>query len=149
MAMTKAEKARVENLELGIKLAKAMRWPDYNLPAPMTLAEIKANLVEGGKKYSHTTQGQMVARGWFARRYDGGRVSYGCSDGHNHNSEGDVTTTQAMGRMFANEVDAWRYLRLKLTEEYAVSLSRIDGHIARCLDLRTEPAPPSQESDRG
>jgi hypothetical protein len=129
MALTKAEAKRIADLEEGIRLARSMRWPEYNMPAPMTQAEIKAALVPGGMRYGSP---QMVARGWFGfGRSDGSyHVSYGCSDGVNHNSDGDTTIAQNMGRMFATELDAWRAARYQLTERFAKSLAAIDEKIA-------------------
>lgn len=129
MAMTKAEKERMERLERDIQLAKAMRWPDYGKPASMTKAEIDGAKAPGGLRFGTV---QMVARGWFANAYDQGRVSYGCSDGTNHDSTGDKTSTQGMGRMFASEADAWRHVRVEMTERFAATLARVDAELARC-----------------
>lgn len=141
MAMTKAEKERMAQLERNISLLKAMKWPDYSKPASMTKADIEANLVQGGKQYGSV---QRVARGWFSNSYDQGRVSYGCSNGTNHSSSGDITTTQGMGRMYASELEAWRAIRHEMTERFASVLARVDGEIARVSEQLI-----SEESDRG
>lgn len=129
MAMTKAEKARMEELEEALALARALRWPEYPAPAPMTQAEINANLVEGGMKFGSK---QMVARGYFPHCYSNDRpaITYGCSDGYNHSTNRDVTSTQQCGSMFAAAVDAWRWIRVKKTEEFAKYLAHIDKLIA-------------------
>ena len=128
MAMNKTEQKRVADLERDIAWLKALSWPHYAMPASMTYDEIKANLVEGGLRHGRP---QMVAKGFAANAYQDGRVSPICSNGVNH-GHGDTTTTQGMGRLFANEADAWRVLRLELTERYASNLARIDAEIARC-----------------
>lgn len=127
MAMNKTEQARVEQLEDALARARALRWPGYHSPAPMTLADIQANLVDGGKKWGIT---QKVARGYFANAH-AQRVTYGCSDGIHHNKNGDATDTQQMGRMYALEIDAWRAIRHELTIEYAKTLAKIDAEIER------------------
>ena len=130
MAMTKTEKARMDELQRGIRAAKAMRWPEYGMPAPMTRAEIEAAMIEGGTKQGAM---QMVARGWFHNAHDSGRVTYGCSNGTNHDRNGDRTSTQHMGLMFKTEADAWRAIRVEMTERFAEQLARIDEKIAEDL----------------
>ncbi len=141
MAMTKAEAARVETLELGIRLAKAMRWPEYNSPAPMTKAEIEA--AKPSQAYG------AVARGWFANSYGEGHVTYGCSSGTLHNIDGDKTNSQTMGSMYSCEIDAWRSIRLDLTEQYAKRLARVDEKIAALSQSPSLSASPSKENDHG
>lgn len=132
MAMNKAEQKRMADLDEALALARSMRWPEYNMPAPMTGADIKANLVDGGMKYGSPDR---VARGYFGNSYSG-RVTYGCSNGHSHNAEGDKTTTQGMGRMYAFEHDAWRAIRHEMTLRFAKELARVDLRISE-----TEPCP--------
>lgn len=135
MAMTKAEQARMARFERDVALAKAMAWPTYSAPAPMTKADIESNLVDGGVRYAGHFP-QQVARGWFANSFQHGNVSFGCSNGTNSNSSGDTTCSQGMGRMFVSELDAWRTIRLELTERYAENLARIDVEIKRCEESR-------------
>jgi hypothetical protein len=126
MAMTKAEKARVEELEKALRLARALRLPDYPKPASMTRDEITANLVPGGEKYGRR---QKVAFGYFYNTHSV-TVSRGCSDGMTHSWSGDVTTTKNMGVMYSDEADAWRAVRHELTEKYARQLADIDARIS-------------------
>lgn len=142
MAMNKAEKAEMERLRNDLALARAMRWPDYPRPEPMTREEIDAALVEGGEKWGKR---QRVARGWFYNAYLGGygppKVTYGCSDGFHHSTTGDTTSTQQMGRMYRTEEDAWQCLRLDLTEQCAKLLASVDQAMAASPSLsstRTE-----------
>ena len=125
MAMTKKEQAELQRLRDDLDLARAMRWPDYAQPAPMTEAEIKANLVEGGLKYGSR---QMVARGWFCAASTG-RVTYGCSSGLFHSREGDTTNTQNMGVMYATKADALRAMRIEMTQAFARNLAEVDKQI--------------------
>lgn len=128
--MTKTEKAYVETLELGIKMAKALRWPEYNHPAPMTRAEIEA--AKPSPDFS------AVARGWFANPFGEGRVTYGCSSGSLHSTEGEKTNSQTMGVMYVTELDALKSIRLVLTERYAKHLAKLDERIAACADEGSE-----------
>lgn len=132
MAMNKTERAEMERLRNYLALARAMRWPSYPKPAPMSLEQIRANLVFGGIKYG--TAKQKVARGWFINSYLGGgfhqhQATYGCSDGNNHSTEGDVTTSQNRGEMYATKADALRALRIELTEKMAKVLANVDRQI--------------------
>lgn len=128
----------MDELERGIRAAKAMRWPDYGRPAPMTRQEIEASKVMGGAKQGRV---QMVARGWFAGSHDRGTVSFGCSDGVHHDRSRDTTSSQNMGVMFKSEADAWRSIRVELTERFAEQLARIDAKIAETADLTHSVSP--------
>lgn len=127
MAMTKAEKVIVEELEVSISLLRALAWPQYPSPALMTEADIRANLIEGGIKCGFH---ERVCRGWFANSYSQ-TVSYGCSNGVHHDRLGNTTSTQGMGLMLWTEADAWKVIRHELTHEFAKKLARIDQQIAR------------------
>lgn len=128
MAMTKAEQARMENLEKALKYARALRWPDYAQPSPMTIVEIDANKTSGGVKWRG--EHEKVAMGWLANSYDRGRVERGCSNGTNHGS-GNTTSTQGCGRLFRSEADAWRFIRLEMTERFSEILASVDERIER------------------
>lgn len=130
MAMTKAEASRMVELEMLLSLSRAMRWPSYATPSTMTKADIKANLVDGGVKYGST---QKVARGYFYSTGGFSReasVSYGCSDGVYHSREGDTTSAQNCGLIFALEIDAWRAARCELTIKFAKELAYVDDKIS-------------------
>jgi hypothetical protein len=127
MAMTKAEQQRVANLEKALAAARALHWPTYAEPAPMTREEIEAAKVPGGNKYGSP---QMVAFGFSANSYDKGSVGPMCSDGiHSGYGSERVTSTQGMGRMYRTEAEAWRVVRLELTRHYAQRLAEIDAMI--------------------
>ena len=127
MAMNKKEQAEMDRLRSDLALARAMRWPSYPKPAPVTREWIDANLVDGGMQMGRR---QRVARGWFINSYIDGygspRATFGCSDGYGHNSDGDTTTTQKMGRMYATKEEALQALRWEVTERVAAILAGID-----------------------
>lgn len=131
--MTKAEKAQMDELRHLLMLSRALRFPDYPVPQPMSHDEIRRNLKPGGNKYGHQ---QMVTRGWFYNAYlaPSGRrsntVSYGCSDGVHHSWQGDVTSSQGAGRMYRTKLDALHALRHELTAACAEVLAEIDETIA-------------------
>lgn len=131
MAMNKKEQAEMEALRDALAKAKAMRWPDYPMPAPVTRQWIDANLVDGGIKYGKP---QKVARGWFTYSHiDGYRrpgASYGCSDGINHDTSSDTTSTQNMGRMYATKLEALQAVRIEVTQRVAGILASIDRQIS-------------------
>ncbi|RWE46801.1 MAG: hypothetical protein EOS79_11465 [Mesorhizobium sp.] len=125
MAMNKTEQAAFEKLRNDLALARAMRWPSYPKPAPMSRAEIEANLIDGGERWGSS---QKVARGWYQNAYSK-RVTYGCSTVVSHNIEGDTTSSQNMGVMYAIKADALRAMRLEMTEKFARDLAGVDRQI--------------------
>lgn len=127
MSMNKTEQAHMATLEHALRLARALHWPTYAEPAPMTREEIEAAKVPGGCR-RYTSEPQRVALGWFGGTYDGGNVRNGCSDGINH-GDGNTTTTQGMGRLFRTEAEAWRFVRMELTRQYAERLAKIDAKL--------------------
>lgn len=128
MAMTKGERERMERLERAVKLSRAMSWPSYPLPSPMTGYEIDAEKVDGAVRYGSP---ERIARGWFANSYDGGTVTHGCSNGTNHSSRSaDSTNTQGTGRMYRTEADAWMVVRIEMTEKFSAILADVDARIA-------------------
>lgn len=133
MAMNKAEKAELEEARNALALVRAMHFPDYPVPEPMTYEEINASFVDGGKQFGQT---QRVARGWFYNANLGGHggysngVTHGCSNGINHSREGDVTTTQQAGRMYRTKLEALQALRHDLTTQAAKVLAAVDAQIA-------------------
>lgn len=128
MAMTKAEKDRMANLERGIKLARAMHWPRYSIPEPMTRDVILDARVPVGVRNI-----RMACPGYFANPYTR-KVTKGCSDGYNHNFDGDQPTTQGMGEMYRTEREAFIVLRMALTEMYATALASVDERLAAVGD---------------
>jgi hypothetical protein len=131
MAMNKKEQAEMQSLRDALDMARAMRWPDYPLPAPVTRAWIDANLVDGGMRHGSP---QKVARGWFYNSYFDSlsrpRITYGCSNGVHHETSGDTTSTQTMGRMYATKREALQALRIELTQRCAGILASIDRQIS-------------------
>lgn len=135
MAMNKSERAEMERLRKDLALAKAMRWPGYARPESVSREWINQNLEEGGLRFGKS---ERVARGWFYNAYLSGTnvvsaPTFGCSNGISHSSDGDVTTTQNMGRMYPTKLDALHCLRLDLTEKCARVLADVDRQIEAAL----------------
>lgn len=128
MAMTKSEKARVEELETAL----AMHWPAYPMPAPMTRQEIEAELQPLTPRDQSVTRGSRVAAlGWFYNKHTG-LVSQGWSSGHLHNTHnitGD-SASQGCGRMFRTHREAAMALRLEMSRDFAAKLAAVDRLIA-------------------
>lgn len=120
MAMNKAERAEFEALKLERDMARALRWPEYSKPTRMTEAEIRMEMASSGSS---------VARGWFENAYSH-RVSFGCSNGVNHNTDGAQISSQNMGVMYRHKSEALRVMRLKMTEKFAKALADVDSQIA-------------------
>lgn len=127
MAMTKAEKARVEELETAL----ALHWPSYAEPRPMTREEIEATKVRVRPESDVRGYGrELVALGWFTNAHSG-ELSQGWSDGmyHNrHNITGD-SASHNMGRMYRTRSEAAMSLRLEMSRLFAGKLAAIDRSI--------------------
>lgn len=126
MAMTKAEKAKQDELQQRLAALKAIAALDDPLPQPMTYDEIKAALKPGGK--THYGASSKVARGWFANHHTM-EVTRGCSDGGYHSTEGDVTTSQQMGEMYRTEAEAWLVVRHRTALEAVATLAKVQAAI--------------------
>lgn len=128
MAMTKAEKARVEELETALALC----WPSYPMPAPMTREQIEAAKVTVTPKDSPMTRHRaQIAIGWFYSSYNGD-LSQGWSDGmyhSRHNITGD-SATQNMGQMYRTRREAAMALRIEMSRNFAKKLAAVDRIIA-------------------
>lgn len=138
MAMTKAEKARVEELEtLG-----AFRWPTEVEPSPMTREEIEAAKVEVlPADRSYSSRHRRVALGWFQNSYNG-RVEKGWSDGIGHgrgNWTGDHGAQQ-MGRMYRTEADALVAMRWEMCRDMAKKLRKVDQQLETARQPEQEAA---------
>lgn len=124
MAMNKSEKAEFDAFKLERDMARSLRWPEYTKPVRMTDAEIKMEMARSGAN---------VARGWFQNAYRHA-VTYGCSNGVSHNTDGEKTTSQNSGYMFRYKSEALRAMRIEMTLDYAKKLAGVDASIAKALD---------------
>ena len=121
MAMTKAEREKMANLERARDLARALRWPDYPEPTPSSRV---------GKGYDKSREN--LAYGYFANEHTP-HVTRGCRSSINHCIEGDKSFSQGLGRMFDTEEEAWRWIRLRQTEKFAEILARTDAEIRNSI----------------
>lgn len=128
MAMTKAEKARVEELETALALC----WPPYPAPEPMTREEIEAAKIKlTPRDASVYRNGREAALGWFYNAY-AGLVTQGWSDGMSHsvnNTTGDYGS-QRMGQMYRTRAEAAMAMRIEMSREFAKKLAAVDRVIA-------------------
>ncbi|ABS14238.1 hypothetical protein Oant_1522 [Brucella anthropi ATCC 49188] len=123
--MNKTEKAEMERLRHDLALSRALRWPSYPSPSPMTRDDIEASKCDVVARFGTSSK---VARGYFANVHSI-RVDKGWSDGFRHGYS-DNSSTQGMGRLFRTDVEAWQYLRHEVTVRYAGELAFIDRMIA-------------------
>lgn len=127
MTMTKAEKARMEELEAAL----ALHWPSYSEPAPMTREEIEAAKIDLPTRDRTPFRHRRGAVGWFFNDYQNGQITKGWSDGisHNRDSEYADSASQNMGTMYRTKEDAAKALRLALSRRYAQALGNLDSVI--------------------
>lgn len=124
MPMTKAEKARLEELEVALALC----WPAYAEPSPMTRGEIEAAKVEVKPNDSpmnrHRTR---IALGWFHNAYNSD-LTQGWSDGmyHSRHSTTGDHASQHMGRMYRTKREAAMAMRLEMSRDFARKLAAVD-----------------------
>jgi hypothetical protein len=127
MAMNKAEKARVAELEAALAAA-TINAPSYDEPNPMTREEIDAaKIVVTPRDRSYHTS-RRVALGYGFNDYGIGRVFPMWSDGHCHgrdNHTGD-SASQNMGRMYRTKREAAIALRLALAKRCGEILAAAD-----------------------
>jgi hypothetical protein len=126
MAMTKAEKAKMEELETALALC----WPAYPAPQPMTREEIEAAKVKLTPTRSVYRE-RSAALGWFYNAHSGD-VTQGWSDGIAH-SRDNVTGdhgSQNMGRMYRTKALAAMAMRLEMSRDFAKRLAAVDRIIA-------------------
>jgi hypothetical protein len=136
MAMTKAERARMAELEAALAAA-TVSLPQYDPPEPMTRDEIEAAKVAvNPKRGGHYERSRMVALGWGFNDHisfgSAGRVYPMWSDGFAHgrdNHTGDGGS-QGMGMMFRTKREAAIALRLSLAKQFGTHLANIDRMIA-------------------
>lgn len=136
MAMTIKEKQALDDAQRDRDLARALSWPSYPEPIPMTREEISNAStheirIEGGK---HTFP-RMVAVGWFYRAGLGAfgdtpRVTQGWSDLGSSSADMSRHASQGMGRIYKTYDDAARAMRHELTHLLAARLALVDRLIA-------------------
>src|SRR5690242_7351530 len=110
MPMTKAEKAKMEELETAL----ALHWPAYAAPSPMTRDEIEAAKIKLTPRDQSIRKSRDAALGWFWNSYGSGTVTQGWSDGMCHgrdNITGDMAS-QNMGQMYRTKAEAAMAMRL-------------------------------------
>ena len=123
MTMTKAEKAKMEELETALALC----WPSYVEPATMTVEEIKANIVELIKGDASVFRTRRAALGWFYNAHYR-EVSQGWSDGTYHsrnNITGDLGS-QTRGQIYHTKADAAMAMRFEMSRDFAKKLASVD-----------------------
>lgn len=124
MPMTKAEKARMEELETALALC----WPSYPAPSPMTREQIEAAKIKLiPRDTSVYRTGREGAIGWFYNSYTGD-VTQGWSDGMYHNTRnvtGD-SASQRMGEMYRTKAEAAMAMRVEMSRQFAAKLAAID-----------------------
>ena len=121
--MTKAEKARMEELETALALC----WPGYQAPTPMTREEINAAKVDLPSRSNSPMRTRQGAVGWFFNAYNA-RLSRGWSDGMYHNSDSEFgdRASQQMGRMYRTREEAAKAMRLEMSRDFARKLAAVD-----------------------
>lgn len=133
MAMTKAERALVEELTTARDLARSLRWPEQPRPQPYTEEEIQAIV----QTRATGVPGGAVASGWMINVHTK-QVDVGWTTLHTHKwgyssrETMDVHTSsaQGMGQVYRTYLDALMALRFDLTVKFAEELAEIDQLIA-------------------
>lgn len=135
MAMNKTERALLDTYVTGMRQARALRWPEFEPPAPMTRAEIDLELAGPNaievERYSSTTR---VFKGWYFNEYRGCVEPVGAAAVHycyfDHTGMKVSGWTQA-ARIYRTREDALRALRHVMTVKAANELAAIDALIEK------------------
>lgn len=124
MAMTKAEKARMEELETALALC----WPAYAEPQVMTAEEVRASTVVLPSRSESSMRTRTGAIGWFFNAHTG-EVTKGWSNGVSHCREGeygDSSASQQHGRIYRTREQAAMAMRIEMSREFARKLAAVD-----------------------
>ena len=140
MSMTKKEQAQLAELQINLRDALALSWPQEPEPEPMSVEEIKA----------HCDGYAKPATGWFMNDYLGSHmgiihnIQHGCSNGHQHSTRSTTKTdSQHCGRMYRTRAEALLAMRWGITRKVA----RILGEIDTARQQEREQAKPAPESE--
>lgn len=117
MAMTKAEKAKLEELETALALC----WPGYPEPKPMTRDEIAA----APKVPIKSVFTRNAVAGFFINSHSL-EISEGFSDGMSHSRRGGQSWSQNMGQMYRSKREAAMALRYAISRDSAKRLAAVD-----------------------
>lgn len=119
--MTKKEQAAMDALRGELARAKALCFPQYPKPEPLTADDLRPVDKNAG--------GVVVA--WHQNNYECRfEVRQGCSNGVFHSTWGtDKTTSQGAGTFYRTKLEALQVARHEMTERYADTLARIDAAI--------------------
>lgn len=117
MAMTKKERAEVDDLRRELALHKALGWPQYPEPVPIDAEEATKNL----------GWGKLIVAWWF-NSYSH-TVGQGCFDriGHSKHSTDKTNSRDTGGPWYTSKRDALAALRWAATREAAKELARVDA----------------------
>lgn len=129
MSMNKKEQAALDKAIADRDAARALRWPEYDKPSPMTDEEVSAApTIDVPTDWSGT---RKAVPGWDYNEY-AGEVFKVLRSGRAwaaHYVEGQRPSWSQHGRIFRTKADALRGLRYSLTVAYAEKLASIDRMI--------------------
>lgn len=129
MAMTKKEQQMLDDLRKACDYARALRWPEYELPKPMPPDEVRAKMVTPCMRYGKES---LCTKGWSYNEYSR-LVMPIWSDGVYHTTSDPTNGGQwshNAGTLYRTKADALRALRLALTISYSQELDRVDKLLA-------------------
>jgi hypothetical protein len=126
--LTKPQREEFDRLTAERDMARALRWPEYTKPQPMTRAEIDLELKAGNTVQApsdYRSGPRDVFVGWTFSTYRDGQVYKIGSDGHGH-THLSGSWSQGGGLIYRHKVEAVAALRYEKTEEFAKALAAID-----------------------
>ncbi|WP_247879408.1 hypothetical protein [Azospirillum sp. TSA6c] len=127
MAMTKAEKAEMDNLRAARDMARALRWPEYAEPAKLAVPKF-GEFTEGWTFNSFGVENGPSAIERAVRLAWSESICHG--DGGYRPRETGRSASQNGVQLFETRADALKAMRLQVTQTYARTLAQIDAAIA-------------------
>lgn len=118
--MTKAEKARVEDLERELAIHKALAWPGYL--APDRMPPPRDGYVTGFRAITSVRMTVAVEQRWS----DGYRNGAGLLPPTSHN----ISASRGSASLYGTRIDALMAARVEVTRTVAEELAKLDAEIA-------------------
>jgi truncated hemoglobin YjbI len=125
MAMTKAEKQRMEELEKEVRLARALRWSSYTAPSMIHPKSGTSEIITGYLFFGSRIDGRIY------RAESALTEAWSSTVTHGHGKRGHdrLSASQGSRVLYQTKRDALVGLRLEKERDFAAALADIDRAI--------------------
>ena len=123
MAMTKAEKQRMEELEKEVRLARALRWSTYAPPLMIRPKSEASEIITGYLVFGSRIDGRIY------RAESALTEAWSSTVSHGHGQSRSNSASQGSRALYQTKRDALIGLRLEKEKDFAAMLADIDRAI--------------------